>query len=589
MLPLLLPLLLAIAPVDTTRFQQGVAYQIEARLDEATDVLSGRARLGYTNNSPAALDTLYFHLHLNAFRPNSAWASRELEYGQRRFQDLGPDEHAFERLRAVEIDGREVVPVYPGAPDSTVVALPLPEPLAPGAAALVALEWDARLSTLPRRQGRRGRHYDFAQWYPRIAVFDRDGWQVQPLLPQGEFFGEFGTYDVTLEVMVDQVMGATGVPVNGDPGWQQAAAPDAVVAPMRSEHYGAVGPAEALGLLADAPPPDRRRVRWYAEDVIHFAWSTSPDYVYEGGEWRDVAVHVLYQRGAEEWPDSALRRTKVALEFFDTIFGTYPYPHVTNVHRIESGGTEFPMLIMNGSASQGLIVHEVGHIYAHGILANNEWRDGWLDEGLVSFLTNWFWEEQGRTAEEVWAAEMDLIRQVERAGLSEPVAQPGADFSTFQMYQLMTYLKPSLIFRMLRWQLGEDTFRAGLRHYYAHHRFSHVREEDLRASFEAVSGEDLGWFFHQWLHTTATLDYSLGEVRTTQRADGRWLTRVEVRRDGEIRMPVDLRVGEHVQRVDSRERRHVVEVVTDSRPRVVELDPGDVLLDINPANRRRTL
>jgi hypothetical protein len=130
----LLALLLA-AQADTAYFQQDVAYRIEARLDEGTDVLTGRARLDYTNNSPDTLDSLYFHLELNAFRPNSAWARRELEYGERRFQDLGPDEHAFERLTSVRVGDVAVQPQYRGAPDSTVVAIALPRPLAPGARA----------------------------------------------------------------------------------------------------------------------------------------------------------------------------------------------------------------------------------------------------------------------------------------------------------------------------------------------------------------------------------------------------------------------------------------------------------------------
>jgi hypothetical protein len=573
---------------DTTRFQQGVDYRIEATLDESTDVLSGRARLHYTNNSAARLDTLYFHLHLNAFRPNSAWATRELQFGQRRFQDLGPGEHAFERLRTVRVAATNVTPVYPGAPDSTVVAIALPHPLQPGSEVTVHLDWDARLSTLPRRQGRYGRQYDFAQWYPRIAVFDRDGWQVQQLLPQGEFFGEFGRYDVTVDVAADQVIGATGVPVEGDPGWERATAAGASVPGYARDAYDA-GPAPRLGLLEDAPAADRKRVRWLAEEVIHFAWSTSPDYVYEGGIWNDVLVHVLYQRSADDWPGNALERTRIALEFFDTIFGPYPYPQVTNVHRIESGGTEFPMLIMDGSASQGLIVHEVGHIYAHGILANNEWRDGWLDEGFVSFLTNWFWEEQGRSEPEVWGAAMESMRQRERLGATQPIAQPSADFSDFQMYQAMTYTKPSLVFRMLRWYLGEETFRAGVRRYYEENRFRHVREEDLRVAMESAAGEELGWFFHQWLHTTETLDYAIESATTSRQADGNWLTRVEVVREGEIWMPVELQVGQQRQRLESPERRQVVEVVTRERPSEVRLDPDDVLLDINVANNRRTL
>ena len=200
---MLLPLLgLLIAPLaaDTTPRPQGVEYRIEATLEESTQVLHGRAQLRYTNHSASTLDTLYFHQHLNAFRPNSAWARRELQFGERRFQDLGPEEYAYERFTAVRVGQASVRPFYPGAPDSTVVGIPLPTALAPGQSVTLSMDWDARLSTLPRRQGRKGRHYDFAQWYPRIAVFENGRWQTQPLLPQGEFYGEFGSYDVTLDV-----------------------------------------------------------------------------------------------------------------------------------------------------------------------------------------------------------------------------------------------------------------------------------------------------------------------------------------------------------------------------------------------------
>jgi hypothetical protein len=581
-------LLLAASPVlaqGSGSFQQGVHYRIEARLDETTDVLTGRARLHYRNNSQATLDTLYFHLHLNAFRPHSAWARRELAYNQRRFQELGREDHAFDRLTRVRVGGLAVQPIFRGAPDSTVVAIALPAPLRPGQAAVVDMDWQSRLSTLPRRQGRRGRQYDFAHWYPRIAVYDRDGWQVQTLMPQGEFFGEFATYDVTLELASDQVIAATGVPVEGDPGWQRAMAEDGAEPWYRRDAYAA--PAEArLDLLTGSAPRGSKRVRWVAEQVHHFAWSTSPDFVYEGGRWRGVAVHVLYQRGDTAWARHALQRTMVAMEFFDTIFGRYPYPKVTNVHRIEPGGTEFPMLIMNGSASQGLIVHEVGHIFAHGILANNEWRDGWLDEGLISFLTNWFWEEQGQDRRTVWERDVAGLRMLERSGSTQPVALPGAEFVDPQVYGAMTYTKPSLVFRMLRDLMGEDRFRTGLRLYYETNRFRHVNENDLRSAMETAWGEPLDWFFHQWLHTTATLDYRFGRGSARQLPDGRWETTVEVLREGDIWMPVMLVVGEHRQRLDSRERSHTYRIITTERPREAVLDPDEILIEIDVRNNR---
>ncbi|HEX6134515.1 MAG TPA: M1 family metallopeptidase [Longimicrobiales bacterium] len=582
---LVLSLLLAAAVAqDTTYFQQHVDYRIEARLDEAADVLNGRLRLRYRNNAPARIDTLWFHLHLNAFRPNSAWARRELEFDERRFTDLGPDEHAFERVKRVTIGGAGITPVFPGAPDSTVMGVPLPRAVPPGGTVTVDIEWDARPSTTPRRQGRRGRHYDFAQWYPRIAVYDRGGWQVQPLMPQGEFYGEFGSYDVTLDVAADQVIGATGVPVEGDPGWTSAAAAGARPL-LRRDAYAPRSPAR-LGLLSAQAARGRKHVRWRAEQVHHFAWTTSPEYVYEGGALRDIAVHVLYQPGDTAWDDGvAVSRTIAALEWFEEIFGPFPWPQITNVHRIEPGGTEFPMMVMDGSASEGLILHEVGHNFVHGILANNEWREGWLDEGFVSYLTNWAFAASGRPVS--WEQSLNRIREMERAGATQPIALPSAEFRDFATYNAMTYTKPSLVFRMLHWLMGDEAFRAALRRYYADKRLEHVSEPDLRAAVNAASPLDLDWFFDQWIHTTGTLDYRIGELSTWQAADGRWIARIEVIRDGEAWMPVDIRVGDTVQRLTSRETRQIVLLSTTARPSSVTLDPDNILLDLDPANNTK--
>ena len=573
---------------DTAYFQQGVEYRIEARLDEPSNVLSGRERMHYTNRSTRTLDTLWFHLHLNAFRPNSAWARRELQFDNRRFTDLGPDDYAFERWKAVTVDSQPVTPVWPGAPDSTVAGLPLSTPLAPGASVTVVIDWDARLSTTPRRQGRRGRHYDFAQWYPKVAVFDRDGWEVQPLMPQGEFYGEFAIYDVTLDVAADQVMGATGVPVEGDPGWSSARAPGTPEPDLRRDAYSPAT-AEPIGFFEKPVQPGRKRVRWRAENAHHFAWTTSPNYTYEGGSYGKVAIHVLYQPGDTAWAGGVtVKRTAVALAWLDTIFGPFAWPQITNVHRIEGGGTEFPMMVMNGSSGQSLIVHEVGHNYVMGILANNEWKQGWLDEGFTSFQTNWFLESRGQDAQAVWGSDMESIRRMERAGMTEPIAYRSAAFRDFNIYNAMTYTKPSLVYRMLRDLVGEDAFRKGLHLYYERNKLHHVREEDFRAAMEEASGRDLRWFFQQWIHTTATLDYSVGEVSTRQVGTS-WETRVQVKRAGDAWEPVRLQVGDQRQLVDGHDATQIVTVRTATRPTEVILDPDNVLIDLDPANNRKAV
>jgi len=577
------------AAADTVAVQQGVEYRIEATLDDASGVLRGRARLRYVNRSPFTLDTLWFHQHLNAFRPNSAWARRDLaELSIPTFQLLGPQEHAYERLQLAEVDGVAVRPVYPGAPDSTVMGLPLRRPLRPGESVTVLLDWEARLATVARRQGRRGRHHDFAHWYPRIAVVDEGGWQVNPLVRSGEFYGEFASWDVTLEVAEDQVIGATGVPVEGDPGWTRAAVTGRGPVSLQRMAYGAPAP-DPLGLLAGEPAPGRKRVRWRAEQVHHFAWSTSPDYRYEGGEWEGVAIHVLYQPGDTAWDDGVVvERSRTVLAWYSELFGErYPYPQFTNLHRIESGGTEFPMLVMNGSPSLGLIAHEAAHQWAHAILANNEWREAWLDEGMASFLNQWFMEAHGRPAD--WGKSLDQLAQgPERDPRRLPVATPAHEFPDYNAYGRATYAKGSAVLYMLRELLGADVFREGLRRYYAANRFRHVSERELREAMESASGRDLGWFFHQWLHTTAQLDYRLGTVETRPRDGGGWTTTVEVLWTGEAWMPVTLAVDGEQRVLNARERRQLVRVDTAERPRVVELDPARVILDLDRSNNRWT-
>lgn len=588
-------------------WQQGVSYRIEARLDEDAETLSGRARVWYRNESPDTLRDFYLHLYLNAFRPNSEWARTDLEHGMRTFQDLTPQEQGFERLESVAVDGTDAPVSYPFAPDSTVARLALPEPVPPGGEIVLEYDWTARPSTVARRQGRRGRHYDFAQWYPRVAVYDLEGWRPHPLYRQGEFYSEFATYDVTLDVASDQVIGATGVPVEGDPGWEGAAAPGTGPVELQRDWYGTMqGPpcvvrdglrtcgvparrelaaGEPLGLLAPQAGSGRKQVRWHAEDVHHFAWSTSPDYIYEQGMYDDVAIHVLYRPGDEQaWGGGqAVERTVVALRWLNTVFGAYPYPQVTNLHRIEGGGTEFPMMVMNGGASQGLILHEVGHIYTFGILANNEWYEGWLDEGFTSFQTAWYFEEQGAGRSQ-WLGSETRVLDLELHHKTEPVTLQAERYTEMGIYSSMIYTKGSLVLWMLREMAGKEKMIEITRTFFERYKFHHVDQSAFQSVAEEVLRRDLDWFFGEWLHTTGVVDYALAGV-DVQREGSSWVTRVDVSRRGEMRMPVPIRLqaGAEVQDTvvpgDALHATH--EIRTSFEPQAVRLDPRLVTMDWN--------
>jgi hypothetical protein len=590
-------------------WQQRADYRILASLDEARGVLTAQGTLTYRNASPDTLRELFLHQHLNAFRPGSRWSATDAREGRLRFQQLPDPDHGYERFTAAPlVDGTPVVASYPGAPDSTVAHLRLPRALAPGDSLVVTLQWEARPSTVLRRQGRRGRSFDFAQWYPRVAVYDRGGWQPHALVPAGEFHGEYGTFDVTLVLREDQVVGATGVPVDGDPGWARVSRTGPPTLGAAAYRDVPEGPMIKL-------PAGMKRVRFVARGVHHFGWSTSPDYRYEGGTyvrpapvtapgnryqvWDTVQVHALY-RPADTltWGNGVVvRRTLASLGWLEQVFGPYGYPQMTVLHRLEQGGTEFPMLQMNGSPEQGLNLHEGGHVWAHGLLGNNEWESGWLDEGLTEYQTDWalglsrqalalhggrpaVGEAPTATALAERRRALDEATRDEdarvRGGAAEPIGQRADRFASFTAYGAAVYGRAALMYGALHDVLGDEAFARFLRDYHARWAFRHVDEVAMRASAERASGRRLGWFFEQWVHDVGTIDYALRDVRWRRVGDG-WETTATLVRTGRYRHPMPVGVLADgrwtvVRGEPSPDRQQLV-IRTTARPTEVRLDP----------------
>ncbi|HEY7192424.1 MAG TPA: M1 family metallopeptidase [Gemmatimonadales bacterium] len=555
--------------VDSAYWQQRVAYEIVASLDEPSGVLSGNVRITYVNQSPDTLRDFYVHQYLNAFRPGSRWAAADSAEDRVRFQHMQDPDYAFERISESRIMGQASAPDYPHTPDSTIAHWRLPRPLAPGDSMEVQITWKARPSTLPRRQGRRGRRFDFAQWYPKVVVYDKYGWEDHPLYPAGEFYGEFARYDVMLDVPADQVIGATGVPIEGDPGWERAKVDPNLVIDYQKNWYAARPTPRAC-----TASQGRKCVRFYADSVHHFAMSLNPDYRYEQGRYKDVVVHVLYQPGdSASWGQGkAVQNTEIALMWLDSLYGKFAWPQITNVHRIEGGGTEFPMMIMDGGPGLGLIVHELGHNYTMGILANNEWREGYLDEGFTSFQTDWFFEthaNQSQYAEaETYLLGWDLDRW------SEPVSMISERYRDFDTYNTMIYEKGALFYEQLRYVVGDDAMRDILRTYYARWRLKHVDENAFRSVAEEVSHQDLKWLFGQWLHGTPLIDYRLDQVERQRSADGRWQTTVTISRHGDGWMPIEIGDADTIYaRASGQAEAERVTFVTSRKPKRLVLDP----------------
>jgi hypothetical protein len=594
-------------------WQQRANYDIIARLDEARQTIVATGTLRYTNNSPDVLTEMYVHQYLNAFRPYSKWSDSDEREGRTRFQLLEDPAFGFERFTArPTVDGTPVTVDYPGSPDSTVAHFTLPKPLRPGQSISVAFAWEARPSTTLRRQGRRGRHYDLAQWYPKVAVYDRGGWQRNALVPSGELYGEFGDFRVALVLPEDQVVGATGVPVAGDPGWEKAKRGAASPLLQRSA-YGLAG----ATTLVPIAPAGMRTVVFEAKDVHHFAWTTDPEYRYEGGSyvrglprpktqfriWDTVGVHVLYRPADDTtWGRGVVvQRTIDAMRWLEEVYGPYGYPQITAVHRLDGGGTEFPMMMHNGSPDFELILHEAGHIFTYGILANNEWRSAWMDEGLTSYQTSWrlgqtpHEKAAGRLASDPrWMAPpLDAAAMTRRERFianAEQLSSNSEVFRSFNNYNLMVYDRAEQMFGSLRDVVGEDAFSKLWREYYSRWAMKHVDRVALQKAAERVTGVSLAWFFDQWLDSVGEVQYALKDVTVTQRRVNEWVTTAQLVRIGGYRHPMPLGVrtstGWTFVRGDPMKDDQRFTITTTEKPDLVRLDPLGLTDDVRASRQQ---
>ncbi|RMF59677.1 MAG: M1 family peptidase, partial [Calditrichaeota bacterium] len=598
----------SILQAQNTYWQQFVHYDMDVTLIPLEHALAGEETIWYKNNSPDTLTQFYLHLYPNAYRNSKTVRAREAKRFHRKLlakaQDAGfIDIESFKIISSDEAGGVRSVSAF--KVDDTILEAELPRPLPPGDSLRIELSFYLKVRKFAGRAGYRGNQYDFAQWYPKVCVYDETGWNAEPFHFNGEFYGEFGTFDVTIHLPPTYIVAATGTVVSGDPGWDTVHVDTAL--------------SDAQWQQAWEDMTDRRRkqaadgqmrsVTFHAENVHDFAWSTCPDFLYERGEWDGIPIHVLYRsRVKKQWSKVVVRRGARALAWLSGKFGRYPYPQLTIVHGLLGGGMEYPMLVMNSSQREGLILHEVGHIYFYGILGNNEWKEAWLDEGFTTFQTRWYmesrygrwgfdrkswlrratWLQRHRPGNTSREANRNMALSYILSGYDEPISKPAYSYNEPFGYSMNAYTKGAFFYDMLRYVVGEKTFEKICREYFDRWKFKHVNEARFKQVCETVSGMDLDWFFDEWLHKTVKIDYALGEVKKINK-DSLWLTEVQVLRKEKGKMPVEVQLvteaGDTVtQRWPGLANEGRLTFETRSKPTRVMLDPEDKVLDVRRFN-----
>ncbi len=515
-----------------TYFQQTVNYNINVTLNDVDHTLSGAINIEYTNNSPDELDFIYFHLWPNAYKnTETAFARQKLEDGNTRFYFADEKDRGEIRDLDFSVDGKTTTWEY-DQQNVDIAIVRLPKPIKSGETIVIETPFTLQIPKSFSRFGHVGQSYQMTQWYPKPAVYDAEGWHPMPYLDQGEFYSEFGDFDVTITLPSNYVVGATGE--------LQTASEVAFL--NQKAQQGASMNFDDVDEKAKFPESDvtTKTINYTAKNVHDFAWFADKRFhVLKSGvtlaSGKKVDTWAMFtDLEANLWKDATTYLDR-SVEFYSEKVGEYPWSHATAVQSALSAGAgmEYPMITVIGQSGNAraldiVITHEVGHNWFYGILATNERDYPWMDEGMNSYYeqryaVKYYPEENSLgdmlpdfmsnllDAEDVELGYAGYLLQARRHQ-EQPIHCHSAELLSIN-YGLSGYTRPADVLWYLANYLGEDNFDKIMQNYYAKWSFRHPQPDDFRKVFEGAVNKDLSWFFDDVLKTTKQIDYALTNTK----------------------------------------------------------------------------
>src|SRR2546426_1164934 len=500
-------------------WQQRADYTLEATLDTSTNVLRGRGRIYYVNRSPDPLSFVWVQLDQNLFAPGSITAilnQPPLVFAGGVVFDFGGKGFTggitIDRFNTA---GRPLTTNVFG----TMMRVELPRPLAPGLGIRFDVAWHFPIP--PYGGGRMGhvgsRFYELGQWYPRMAVYDDvHGWNTLPFLGAGEFYLEFGDFDVSLTVPAGFLVTATGALAN----------PTAIrTAQDRARLARAFTSSQVVQVITrqEATANATRRVsgtrtwRFTASGVRDFAWAAGSGLRWDASTWDGILVQTFYHPDAAPW-EEANSMVRATLKHYSGALGQYPWPQVSAVEGLIEG-MEYPMVIYCPSLQKRedqywVLMHELGHQWFPMQVGSDERRYPWMDEGFNTFA-----DYDAAEAFFKGTAYGDTVRR-ELLGAYAATALPGSEQPMItkpdevrQLYWT-AYQKPALMLSILREAVvGREEVDRAFREYTRRWKGRHPQPADFFRTISNVTGRDLDWFWRNWIYTTARLDQAVDSVR----------------------------------------------------------------------------
>ncbi|ULC59697.1 M1 family metallopeptidase [Flaviramulus sp. BrNp1-15] len=503
------------APLTTSNscyWQQHVDYNMDIDMDVNSYQYKGKQTLVYTNNSPDVLNRVYYHLYFNAFQPGSEMdvRSRTIPDPDSRVGDriskLTPSEIGYIKVNALTQNGAALKHETVG----TVLEVDLAKPIQPGESVTFKMDFDAQVPLQIRRSGRNNKEgvaLSMTQWYPKLAEYDFEGWHADPYIGR-EFHGVWGDFDVKLTIDKNYVVGGTGY-LQNEP--------------------------EIKG--------NKKTLHFKAPNVHDFTWAADPDYIHDTKQVPNGPLLNFYYKKTldsdklENWKKMQPKTVEL-MQYFSEHIGTYPYDQYSVIQGGD-GGMEYAMCtLITGNRSFGSLVgvtaHEMAHTWFQFLLASNEAKHEWMDEGFTSYISDLAMNEVMKAGiDNPTANAYKGYIYLAKSGKEQPLTTHADRYAYNQAYGISAYSKGEVFMAQLGYVIGEDNLKQTIKKYYTDFAFKHPKPLDIIRTAEKISGLELDWYLIDFAQTTNTIDYAVKSVEDKT---------VTLERIGLMPMPIDLEV-----------------------------------------------
>lgn len=529
------------APTSPNYWQQHVDYTMNIDMNVTNFRYSGTQKLEYSNNSPDTLKRVFYHLYPNAFQPGSEMDARAQNIthpDKRMVQNVGtnknpvyesriaklkPDEIGYIKVNSLTQDGQKVIYETVG----TILVVTLNKPILPGSKTTFNMQFDAQVPLQIRRLGRNnseGVALSMSQWYPKLAEYDTEGWHADPYIAR-EFYGVWGDFDVKITIDKNYTIGGTGYLQN----------------------------ANEIGHGYETEPVKKQAkntLTWHfkAPNVHDFTWAADPYYNHDTLQVENgPLLHFLYKSTMpkdklENWKNL---QPKVAefITYYSNLVGKYPYKQYSVIQGGD-GGMEYGMCTLtlgegtlNGLVN-GTLVHEVAHSWFQFVIANNELKHAWMDEGFATYIEYRALDTLLKKGEiNPWEKAYNTYINYANSGYEQPETTQADHYYFNRSYSVSSYYKGCVFLAQLGYVIGEENLDKTLKEYFREWSFKHPKPLDFIRVAEKISGIELDWYLTEWTQTTNTIDYGIKSVENNGKS-----TKVIIERIGLMPMPLDIEV-----------------------------------------------